>query len=159
MWLFTRGYIPIYHHNITMKIIIITIFININGDLWRHTNTPRVKHGNAEMPHPAAPGGDRNTPRRSPHLAARTRTVRNPGGVRVFSNDFLGGNDGKRMGKWWENYGKRMGKWWENDGKMMRKPSTWAWVCPRMGGFTRQYVGIFMGKAVIDSWGFGVWSC
>ena len=121
MWLFTRGYIPIYHHNITMKIIIITIFININGDLWRHTNTPRVKHGNAEMPHPAAPGGDRNTPRRSPHLAARTRTVRNPGGVRVFSNDFLGGNDGKRMGKWWENYGKIMGRGWENDGKMMGK--------------------------------------
>ena len=121
MWLFTRGYIPIYHHNITMKIIIITIFININGDLWRHTNTPRVKHGNAEMPHPAAPGGDRNTPRRSPHLAARTRTVRNPGGVRVFSNDFLGGNDGKRMGKLWENYGKIMGRGWENDGNMMGK--------------------------------------
>ena len=87
-------------------------------------------------------------------------------GCGVFPNDFVeGGNDGKRMGKWWENDGEMIGKWWEEDGEMMgrgwgndgkmmgkwlKKPSTWAWVCPRMVGFTRQYVGIFMGKAVIN---------
>jgi hypothetical protein len=51
---------------------------------------PRVKHGNAEMPHPAAPGGDRHTPRRSPHLAEPCGTLE---GFGVFSQRLYRGGE------------------------------------------------------------------